>query len=257
MTWLNLATPRFVRVVTVSVAVGVFLALTVQVADAHRVATYFPVTWDDHDTRTLTVTPARSMDDMAARYGDEVFSRVGEAYQTWENADGNASGLDFRWRSGSRVNDFVTDPDVSLFTCHNQVGGVRPRSVHYRSIDGEGNFAAYNVLCEDLQGNVLTSHITIDRDEDWYTGTDTEACSFELLELVCFTPLLDLRGFVAHEVGHFAGFDGPFHNGHFSENHTVCTDEPVHTMCPRGSVGTTEWRSLEIHETHTYQSAYP
>lgn len=62
---------------------------------------------------------------------------------------------------------------------------------------------------------------------------------------------VDLRGVSVHEFGHAAGFK------HFDEAIDDCSGSDRLTMCTKISTGTNWFRSLESHDRHTMELAYP
>lgn len=71
---------------------------------------------------------------------------------------------------------------------------------------------------------------------------------------------LDFESAAAHEVGHATGFSGQYDNGHFDPDGDLCGADlftPTHTLCPSLELQSTERRSLELHDRHTFQNAYP
>jgi hypothetical protein len=68
---------------------------------------------------------------------------------------------------------------------------------------------------------------------------------------------LDSESIATHEFGHAAGFGvGGNVPNHFESDGTICTGQPVQTMCPSFLFGSSYWRSLEGHDIHTFQGAY-
>lgn len=98
--------------------------------------------------------------------------------------------------------------------------------------------------------------MVFDRDEDWYTGTGDANDGF--LNLCIGGCQSDLWSVATHEVGHMTGFvGGPNGDGHFDQNDPegTCTGE-VHTMCPSYEGGSEHFRTLEVHDRHTFTAAY-
>jgi hypothetical protein len=76
---------------------------------------------------------------------------------------------------------------------------------------------------------------------------------------------LDLEGLATHEFGHVVGgWTESTDEGHFdnSTNPNLCgsgvSDSDKHTMCTNLGSGLESWykRSLQTHDTHTFQDAY-
>lgn len=66
-----------------------------------------------------------------------------------------------------------------------------------------------------------------------------------------------MRSTAAHEWGHWTGWFGP-DGAHYAEDGDECpSNSSRHTMCPRLPDGTTYMRSLESHDIHTFNDAYP
>jgi hypothetical protein len=69
----------------------------------------------------------------------------------------------------------------------------------------------------------------------------------------------DFEGIAQHESGHATGFAGQY-NDHFDEDGDLCPGtSDRHTMCGGSSVvlGQGWYRSLEEHDKHTFDNAYP
>lgn len=65
---------------------------------------------------------------------------------------------------------------------------------------------------------------------------------------------VDLRSGAAHEFGHAFGWNGT----HLADNPGgICSGGSPHTMCSGILVGSSSQRSLETHDKHTFQAAYP
>jgi hypothetical protein len=69
----------------------------------------------------------------------------------------------------------------------------------------------------------------------------------------------DTISVAAHEFGHATGrLKGGDGDGHFTEASTYCpVSSARHTMCPSTYDGTSWQRSLETHDSDTFQNAYP
>jgi hypothetical protein len=68
----------------------------------------------------------------------------------------------------------------------------------------------------------------------------------------------DFEGVAAHEAGHTTGFWGMYADCHFDPNGDYCPFTSArHTMCPSQEDGSASFRSLEEHDIHTFQNAYP
>lgn len=61
----------------------------------------------------------------------------------------------------------------------------------------------------------------------------------------------DLRGIAVHEFGHAAG------HADWPSGTVDCSGSDRHTMCPAGSRGRSWFRTLEDHDRHTMELAYP
>lgn len=120
-------------------------------------------------------------------------------------------------------------------------------AVHWGNIDGKFGTHALVRKCLVGSNEIFTFQIKLDSSENWYTGTSTPAPS----------GTLDTQAVATHEFGHATGFSGPYNNGHFDPNATLCTDNPKHTMCPFFNYGDSYFRSLEQHDEHTFFNKYP
>lgn len=101
-------------------------------------------------------------------------------------------------------------------------------------------------LCASASGRIQRFSLAFDPGagdygRSWYTGTgDAPSDTY------------DLWSVAAHEFGHVTGFWG-----HFGEGGTLCAnDNSRHTMCPNIPPGTERQRTLQEHDTHTFDNAY-
>ena len=111
-------------------------------------------------------------------------------------------------------------------------------------------YDAWVWICDDPFPRTAQMRFRNDSSTDWqiYETSPLEANE------------MDLRSAAAHEWGHFTGWVwGPTSGGHFAEGGDYCggSSLPRHTMCPRWPDGTTMMRSLEDHDKHTLNNAYP
>lgn len=127
--------------------------------------------------------------------------------------------------------------------CFNCCANPGDNVVRYPSIDGVGGVYAETRICHP--GNIMEEfQLRFDSGQNWYTGTGSPP-----------SDEADVIGIAAHEFGHAGGW-GP----HFSETSTQCpsTNSTRHTMCPGSEYYGEKWlRSLEPHDEHTFDDAYP
>ncbi len=119
--------------------------------------------------------------------------------------------------------------------------------VRWGAIDGkEGSVLAYEVGClfGDDHSRRFSSDIVFDKDENWHYDSSTSPTDNEY----------DMAGVASHEIGHFLGFAGHFDA---TEPVPICENSPKHTMCRTVPSGTTYQRTLEEHDVHTFDNAYP
>jgi hypothetical protein len=166
-------------------------------------------------------------------------TRVHDGAQEWNalagNMQFNRGGVDVTWQYDSPCND------------------PGKNSIHWGSIDGKtpangSSTVAITTTCyytADLS-KIALFRMKFDSAEDYYTGYgDTPSGKF------------DVKSFAAHEFGHATGFGRGGAKDHFDPSWDVCTNDPKHTMCPSIDAGKDYWRSLEEHDRHTFNNAYP
>lgn len=130
-----------------------------------------------------------------------------------------------------------TDSGVQYLTGCTTGYGTRPVWITGVSISGLANeYTCYS-------GSTITrSVITIDSTRsNWYQGTSTSVPSGDV----------DLISVMVHEFGHAGGFVG-----HWDGVGEDCTGSDRETMCLGTPTGTSYKRSIQLHENHTFDSAY-
>lgn len=108
-------------------------------------------------------------------------------------------------------------------------------------VDGAGGDVAVASNCGG--GTLTRSSVIFDAAESWYTGSGTPAGWQS-----------DLRSVAAHEFGHVVGFHQHWHD---HDTGIDCSTSARETMCSRVPSGTTYMRSIQAHEEHTMENAYP
>jgi hypothetical protein len=161
--------------------------------------------------------------------------RVIDAFQKW-----NGLGQKMKFGRLSDVNEFTIDCDGDP--------GSAYHGIFWRNIDA----LARTMQCDHARwdgskGSTLHEfHITFDSDRSWH-GYLTDPPGNEY----------DFYSVAVHEVGHATGFYGAYADGHFDPGGDLCGTDAEQTLCPYVSMGESHWRSLEEHDKHTFDNAYP
>ena len=117
--------------------------------------------------------------------------------------------------------------------------------LYWADIDGPGGTLAREYTCHFLESDpdrIRVSSIQYDREENWHYGTDASGSNE-----------ISFRGVALHEFGHMSGWVG-----HFSASSDECSGSgPYHTMCANPNQSGDGWKSLEQHDKHTFNAAYP
>jgi len=114
--------------------------------------------------------------------------------------------------------------------------------VYWRAVGGLGQTQTCRISGTET---ILSFSIVLNSGANFYTGTGTPG-----------TGQYDALSVATHEFGHAAGL------GHFADT-DPSTCNPAggrlydNTMCGALPVRFTTWRSLELHDRHTFQAAYP
>lgn len=133
--------------------------------------------------------------------------------------------------------------------------GYNVSAIFWTPIDGHPpttNIVALTESCRYSGGGSLHSYVTtFDRDNLWHSGTNAPPPG-----------RVDVRGVATHEAGHAMGQVVHWNEEEmdFLQNPTLCNypGYPHHTMCLGGTDGSHyEKRSLEAHDRHTFEAAYP
>jgi hypothetical protein len=125
--------------------------------------------------------------------------------------------------------------------------GFMQNAVHWGGIDGPAGMLGRTFHCTFLTGSELfleSFQIRYDSSEAWYSGISSSVPNHQY----------DAFALGAHEFGHATGW-----RGHFGEENTeLCKlpADPRQTMCPSTSTGSSDWRTLEEHDRHTFDNAY-
>ena len=101
-------------------------------------------------------------------------------------------------------------------------------------------------LCTD-SGTITRAAIRLDDTRsNWYVGSSSNVPSNQY----------DLRSVIVHEFGHAGGFLPSTNDGHWDGVGEDCTGTDRETMCGGLPRGTSYKRTIELHENHTFDSAY-
>lgn len=214
--------------------VFLFLALWTPSAQAHTWPYYFVNKWYAANGFSLT----QNWRFMANVPGGGFRDRVKQGVGQW-NAQGQP--LQFVYLTGD-YGDWQS--------CESRV----TNAVRYAPIDGAGGVLAQAHVCyyEDIHQitNVL---ITFDSAEPWNPTTEdsNDPGPFGL----CINCEVDVWGVAAHEWGHATGF---LHLDSWGVDPVNCNQDSLsyHTMCGTYYYGSDRERTLEVHDYHTFNTAY-
>lgn len=210
-------------------------SMAVPQALAHTTTTYYPAYWQVDlrpDLRFTTSWPTGAHRD-----------RVNDAVAQW-NGRGQPMAFD-RGTDRSNVN-------INVCPTANEI------PMTWTDIPDSEGALAYFMGCSYTSNpsRLASGNVVFDSSRKWYTGTGDAGDGF----LNLFSSLggeYDLWSVLTHELGHATGFAGPFEEGHFDSNESICDDNDAqHTMCPGLKAGTERKRSTEPHEEHTFDARY-
>ncbi len=220
--------------IDIGLATLVAVTLLGGLAPAHTVSDYYGYKWAPSDRNQ---DYGFASDVPNNNYRDRV---EGGAIE-WNNLPG-----DMRFgRGGVNVN-FA--PNAA--SCPNRQLG--DNGIHDGYIDGdpvENDTIAYMQPCPLDADHYKAFSIKFDNGNPWYNGTESPSDGE-----------LDRWSVAAHEFGHAGGFGSGALGDHFAANLSICSySQPStrHTMCSGTPKGTTYRRSLEEHDKHTFNNAYP
>lgn len=225
--------PKFVKLAVACLATLMAAsALTSSIATAHDGVTYFPSKWKRDSSVEWTF-----VDTFPSGSGQR--NRIKDADGPW-NAQGQTM---YFVKSSGDVPNYPANRN-----CDNL--GYQQNAFHwdYNGIDGQFGFAMLTYVCRFTSdtSEMKAFNTRIDSDEVWHFDSSTPPPSYAT----------DLQAHATHELGHAAGFAGPYSSGHFWKDGKPCTDKPKQTMCPEISYGKAYWRSLESHDIHTFDYRY-
>ena len=202
-----------------SFVAGVVAAAWVLLAapsDAHPASNFFNKKWT---TNTVTYGFGPTMTDTTWR------SAASAGASAWNGVP--EASLDFNL--GGNVPDYAPGSGCQSFN-----------GVHRKPLGGVGGTLARTYLCWSSDGRLHSFQLVFDG-SDRFSLDGTPA-----------TTESDLQSVAAHEFGHAAGFAG-----HFAKRSKICGNIATqHTMCAAHLAGTTRQRTLELHDQHTFASAY-
>lgn len=230
--------------VVVALATCAIIAMMVPTtAEAHPEAGYMPVSWaEEEDSPAEQVTILRTASFMNTPV--DFRARVGEAAEILN------SEIDFEIAVGHVVSDYEIAE-----VCASRSG------IHFGNSpsDEEGGWLGVTWVCSNGD-QIVSANVDFDAAERWYNETE-EPCAAGVTVLpdgkVCLLGAsIHTRSIAVHEFGHFLGFRGPFHAGHFDANSSICESRNPHTMCPLYSAGYADPETPLPHDWHTLQSPY-
>jgi hypothetical protein len=217
-----------------TIALSVLMASSIltplETAEAHTpYPNYARYRWANNRSVTYLIRREFPSGSSAAWY-----ARINAGAQTWNVARQDAEpGMSYAGETTATV----TDP---MNACAYGWNGV-----YYRSLSS--GIAATNT-CKNsgpVDLVIIGFSIVVNSSANYYTGTGTPGAS-----------QADLQGAATHEFGHAVGL------GHFSDSDPSTCDPSGgrhfdNTMCGTLPTGYITWRTLESHDSHTFQAAYP
>lgn len=230
-----LATREIVKLGAVGFIAG-FIGGAVTAAVAHPRADFYVVWWHDSEEPVHW----HFDDDFPT---DAKRDRVKDSFDAWEAAPGDLT--------------FVRNPAEASSTSGCPAEGKS--FVIHPIMDGAGGVLAETRVCAFVgdSDRAKSFYIRMDRSEQWYSGTSTPPPDPDDI---------DVQAVITHEVGHATGFGVNGAQPHWGQNlngtlmqpqyDNLCLTNPKHTMCPFYEAGTAYFRSLEEHDTHTFDNRY-
>lgn len=207
------------------VAMVLALALVPGVAHAHSASSYYKMRWKSDLTLGWHFTAGFP----GGAYRDKIVYGAGQ----W-----NAQNQSLRWSY------YPTDyANFSWSPCPTK---TYKNAVHWADIPYAGLVRA--CLYGSDPTRIWSVQMIIDSaGTNWYAGSGTPAAN-----------QVDLWSIATHEWGHMSGSlaagDG---KGHFPEADAACPDGALrNSLCPSIPMGTTHMWNTELHDEHTFQSAY-
>lgn len=222
----------------IGVVIGLWaIAIWAPPSNAHSAADYYPSYWQ----RDTSVNWRFE----AGFPTDAYRSRVKDGIAQWNNLNQTMSFVQ------------QAEANYSFSPLASCPSNYQQNAMWWQLIDGKGGIYASTNRCfyNDGSNELYSANVVFDKEENWYTGTgDADDGFFFCIILDCE---IDVWSIASHELGHAAGFAGPYDNGHFDSNAPICEDnEDQHTMCPFYVRGSERVRTLEEHDWHTFSNRY-
>lgn len=197
-------------------------------ADAHTASDWFPDEWGIVNRSAVQIVWADT-DFLVGGSGETARDRIKDGAAQWNNLDS-----DFAFVATGAYNfTLSTNP------CNN---GVNQNAYFWRNFTG-GSTLAQTTRCIGPNGTAIISYVVeFASDHEWYTGTGGPP-----------SDKFDVWSVASHEQGHAAGFAGHWTGSGAADCSSGAGRE---TMCSGTSAGTTMKRSLETHDSHTFENAY-
>lgn len=195
---------------------------------AHSAVNYYSTSWGPDDVPNINWRFTEQVP--TGNFRD----RVVDGTLEWNNV----GAVPFNWvKVTPEYANFNPNPSDCTTIAHEKNG------VHYRSVPS--GFVAYTHTCSE-SGFLRSTQVVFSSSNSWYSGTSTPGSTQS-----------DVWAFAAHEFGHATG--GWLNNsigGHFGGSTLCPSDNTKHTMCASIFNGTNYQRSLEFHDSETFDNAY-
>lgn len=216
--------------ITILVTLNVFLTVTFATSSsfAHSADVFYAHRWDLDSTVHYKIDSG-----VPTGWRDQ----IRDGFQEWSD------------RVGGRAPKFAFNNVENLTNPYTPCNGAN--AVFARNLDADGLTGAlgYTPGCRLSGGRYTGFSMVLDTDPSgggaigWYLGDD-----------VVPDNRWDLQSIATHEAGHATGF-----YGHFDAGQPICQGPDRETMCAGSSepIGTKYLRTLEAHDRHTIQAAYP